>query len=208
MATKTKATRTQPAPAQDKSVTPLQAVFNAARLAAEGDDTLRKAFIAAGGNQDEPRKMLICGRLAYSLNCTQEKALLVFSNKGNPKLNPTHTDDQRSPAEEKAYGAARVYLSSRLKAWGIKSTQTQGGDRTSDSTKAMNTEELVFPRPKVETTIDLSAFMFAQANVTYDFFLRNKGHSAVNNDAGAEYMGAAADFLETIKTIRAKYAPK
>jgi hypothetical protein len=208
MATKSKATHTQPAPAQDHNVTPLQAVFNAAHNAAQGDDTLRKAFVAAGGNQEEPRKMLICGRLAFSLNYTQEKAMLVFSRKGNPKLNPVHEDEQRSPAEEKAYGAARVYLSSRLKAWGIKSTQTQGGDRASSADKTMDTEKLVFPRPKVETTVELGAFLFAQANATYDLFLRNKTHAAVTSDAGAEYMGAAADFLEVVKAIRAKYAPK
>lgn len=183
---------------------PLQLVTNAAFAAAKSTHMLKSVFIAAGGNQDAPRQALIVGRLMFALSYTQEKALLVLGKSG-AKSNVA-ADDKRTEKEEKAYGAARVYLSARLKEWGLSTTSTQGGDRTKDDSK-MSTEKLVMAKaPKVETVAELSAYASAYAKAGYDFFLLNKAHSAVISTHGSELMGAFADFVNSIAEINAKHA--
>lgn len=188
----------------DKSAA-LNALFDAVVSNAQSDDTMKAAFIAAGGNQDEPRKVVIVARIAHSLSATKETALLAFNKKGNPKLNTKHADDVRSPKEEKAYGAARVFLSSRLKVWGIKTASKQGGDRTGDNSR-MTTEKLKpAPKPRIENSVELGAYCMAYATAGYDLFLLNKAHEAVTSPHGSELMGAFADFVNTVKDINAKH---
>ena len=190
------------------SVSPLAAVTLAAFNAAKSTALLKDAFVKAGGNQDAPRQALIVGRMMFSLNYTQEKALLALGKKGRGK-NPDDaklTDDVRTASEEKAYGAARVYLSARLKEWGLATTSAQGGDRSKDS-DAMDTEKLVTAgKPKVNTSPELGAYSMAYAKAGYDFFLLNKGHSAVTSEHGSELMGAFADLCAAIAEINSKYA--
>jgi hypothetical protein len=205
-----KATKAPKAPKNAPVVSPLDTLFNASFGLAKSDDELRLAFVAAGGNQDAPRKALISGRMAYALAYTREKALLAIDKKGNPKHVPSPSDDQRTVAEEKAYGAARVFLSARLKAWGIKSASTQGGDRTSSGPdKSMDTEKLKMPgKPKIESETDLGAYALAFAKSGYDLFLLNKEHAAVKTALGSELMGAFSDFADEIREIVKEFAPK
>jgi hypothetical protein len=183
----------------------VQQVFNAAYQVGEIDSVLRAAVIAAGFNQENVRNMAIAGRVAQSLKINQDKALIVLGKTGNPKHKIDVADDVRTIAEEKAYGAARVWWSARLKAWDLKTTATTGGDRTKgdEDADAMDTEKLVLPKKvKVETAVELGAFLLANAQSLYDFFLLNRTHPAVTSDQGSELMGACADFLDAIKTIR------
>ena len=186
-----------------KTVSLLDALFNAAVSTAKSDDVLRLAFVAAGGNQDEPKRILLAARISHSLKVTREVALLTLAKTGNPKHNPTHGDDVRSIAEEKAYGAARGYLTACLKRWGLQTTATQGGDRTKDA-KSMDTEKLVSPKFKVTDAVELMAWSKAHASQGYDFFLLNKAHPALQDDVSAQLMGAFADHLDAIKAIIAK----
>ena len=190
-----------PAPA---IVTPFQAVVNASYDAAASGETLRLAFIAAGGNQAEPRKALLIGRIMHSLKCTQEDALIVLGKKGNPDKKTSVPDGTRTVEEEKAYGAARGYLTARLKEWGLQTTEGRGGDRTSkdDDGNLMNVDKLVIPgKPKIETAVDLATFALAFAKANYDLFLLNREHPAVKDEIGSELMGAAADYLATVEEI-------
>ncbi len=196
--------------AQAPKVNLMDALYEASYGAAKSDETLRLAFVAAGGNHDDPKRVLMSARVAFSLNISREAALVVLGKKGNPKLKADAGDDVRTISEEKACGAARAFLSARLKAWGIKTTEARGGDRSKDSTSAaMNTEKLVTPgKPKIETPVDLGAYALAFAKSGYDLFLLNKEHSAVKSDMGAELMGAFADFAEEIREIVKQFAPK
>jgi hypothetical protein len=195
-----------PLPTQDTAkISLVQQVFNAAYQVGEIDSVLKMAVIAAGFNQENVRNMAIAGRIAQSLKINQEGALLVLGKKGNPKHKIDIADDVRTIAEDKAYGAARVWWSARLKAWDLKTTATTGGDRTKgdEDADAMDTEKLVLPKKvKVETTIELGAFLLATAQSLYDFFLLNATHDAVTSDQGSEFMGACADFYDAIKTIQ------
>lgn len=187
------------------AISAIDALFNAAVATAKSDDVLRKAFIAAGGNQDEPKRILLAARMSHSLKCTREVALQTLAKTGNPKHNPVHGDDVRTIEQEKAYGAARGYLTACLKRWGLQTTATQGGDRTSNK-DTLVTEKLVTPgKPKVETVAELSAYAMAYAKSGYDLFLLNKGHKAVTSNHGSELMGAFADFVATIAEINAKH---
>jgi hypothetical protein len=195
-----------PLPTQDNAeISLVQQVFNAAYQVGEIDSVLKMAVIAAGFNQEDVRNMAIAGRIAQSLKINQDKALIVLGKTGNPKHKTYAGDDVRTIAEEKAYGAARVWWSARLKAWDLKTTATTGGDRTKgdEDADAMNTEKLVLPKKvKVETTIELGAFLLANAQSLYDFFLLNATHPAVTSDQGSEFMGACADFLDAVRTIQ------
>ena len=190
-----------------KSVTPMQAVTNAAYNAAKSTMVLKTAFIHAGGNQDEPRKALIVGRIMYALNYTQEKALIALGKKGFSSKSE-NGDTTRTEIEEKAYGAARVYLSARLKEWGLVTTSSQGGNRVpvAGAEKPMDTEKLKSaPKFKVNNILELAAFCEAHASQGYDFFLLNRAHEAVTDECGSELMAAFADHLDTIKEIIAKH---
>ena len=68
----TKVAKAPKAPKDAPVVSPLDVLFNASFGLAKSDDALRVAFIAAGGNQDAPRKALISGRMAYALSYTRE----------------------------------------------------------------------------------------------------------------------------------------
>ena len=188
------------------NVSLVQQVFNAAVNVAKSDEALRKAVVAAGHTQEQVRNMAIAGRMSFTLKATQEKSLLAMAKKGNPKHVADKGDDVRTIAEEKAYGAARVWWSARLKAWGLATTATQGGDRTKDdNSDAMDTEKLVLPKKvKVETTVELGAFLLANAQSMYDLFLLNKAHSAVTSEIGSKLMGECADFLDAIKALQPK----
>ena len=183
----------------------LDVLFNASVNVSKSYDALRVAFIAAGGDQDEPKRILMAGRVSHSLKCSREVALLALSKKGNPGLKSDVKDDVRTIAEQRACGAARTFLSSCLKAWGIKTTEARGGDRKSDDTN-MDTEKLkAAPKPKVNNHVELGQYSLAYATAGYDFFLLNKGHEAVIAAHGSELMGAFADFVDTIKEINSKY---
>lgn len=193
-----------------KPLSKLDVLFNASMADAKADDSLRKAFIEAGGDQDEPKRILMAGRVAHSLKCNREKALQVLGMKGRGKNadDAKLGDDVRSVPEEKACGAARVFLSGRLKAWGVKTAEARGGNRHDDATN-MDVEKLKTPgKPKVETTIELAAYCQAFAKSGYDLFLLNKAHSAVTSKHGSELMGAFADFAATIAEINAKFPTK
>lgn len=188
-----------------KALSANDALFAAAVSTAKSDDVLKDAFLKAGGNQDEPKRIVLSARISHSLKVSREQALLILAKTGNPKHNPTHADDVRSIAEEKAYGAARGYLTACLKRWGLQTTSTQGGDRTKDD-KSMDTEKLVAPKFKVTTGVELMAWAQAHASQGYDFFLLNKAHDALKGDVAAQLMGAFADHLDTIKGIIASAA--
>lgn len=189
-------------------VSPLQQVFNAAVNVAKSDDVLRKAVIAAGGNQEGVRNMAIAGRMSHALKVSQESALLALGKKGNPKHLSDKGDDVRTIDEEKAYGAARVWWSARLKAWGIATSASQGGDRTKvvgDETP-MDTDKLELPKkPKVGVDIELGAYLLANAQGLYDFFKVNANHEAVTSDLGSNLMGITCDFLNAIKEEISKH---
>lgn len=190
-----------------KTLSKLDVLFNASMADAKADDALRIAFVNAGGDQDEPKRILMAGRVAHSLKCSREKALQVLGMKGRGKQpdDAKLSDDVRSVPEEKACGAARVFLSGRLKAWGLKTSEGRGGDRTGDD-DSMDVEKLKTPgKPKVETTIELAAYCQAFAKSGYDLFLLNKTHSAVTSKHGSELMGAFADFSALIAEINAKF---
>ena len=116
-------------------------LYNASVNVGKSFDVLRAAFVAAGGDQDEPKRILMAGRVSHALKCTREVALLALSKKGNPGLKTDVPDDVRNIKEQRACGAARTFLSSCLKAWGIKSAEARGGDRSA-SKGAMDTEKL------------------------------------------------------------------
>jgi len=181
-------------------------LYNAVLSGAKADDKIRDAFIAAGGNQDKPKQIVLVARMVHGLKCTREVALITLGKKGNPGKKPDVGDGVRTVKEEQAYGAARGYLTACLKRWGLQSTEGRGGDRTKES-DAMNTEKLSLPgKPKVETIVELAAYAMAYAKGGYDLFLLNKAHSAVTNAQGSELMGAFADFVNTITEINAKHA--
>jgi len=170
---------------------------------AKSDATMCEAFIAAGGDQAGPKHILMSARVAFALGVTREAALRVMAKKGNPGKRTDVGDDTRTTEEEKACGAARTFLSGRLKAWGIKTTETRGGDRDSDKrANTMDTEKLVLPKkPVVQTSVELSAYALAYAKAGYDFFLLNKAHKAVASGAGPELMGLFADFVASIEDV-------
>lgn len=205
MATKSKSAAT---PAMSK----LDVLFDASVNAAKSDDALKAAFIAAGGDQDEPKKVLMSGRISHSLKVTREEALRVMNRTGRGKKPDNKDvdahdlgDDVRTTREEKACGAARVFLSGRLKSWGLKTSENRGGDRTKDD-DAMSTDKLkMAPKPKVTDDIELGAYCLAFAQQGYSFFLLNKEHPAVKSDIGAELMGAFADLLDSVKETVASY---
>lgn len=187
-----------------KVLTALDLLFAAVVSTAKSDDALKAAFIAAGGNQDEPKRIVLVARMTHSLKCSREAALLSLGKTGNPKHNPNVADDVRSIPEEKAYGAARGYLTACLKRWGLQTTSTQGGDRTKADDKAMDTEKLVAPKFKVTDAVELMTWAKAHAAQGYNFFLLNKGHKAMQDDVSAKLMGAFADHLDAVKAIFAE----
>ena len=180
-------------------------LFNASVNVGKSFDVLRAAFVAAGGDQDEPKRILMAGRVSHALKCTREVALLALSKKGNPGLKTDVPDDVRNIKEQRACGAARTFLSSCLKAWGIKSAEARGGDRSA-SKGAMDTEKLKpAGKPKVSNHVELGTYALAYATAGYDLFLINKNHDAVKSAHGSELMGAFADFVDSIKEINAKF---
>ena len=110
----------------------------------------------------------------------------------------------RSPA----CGAARGFLSARLKAWEIKTTEARGGKRDNDDdTTCDATPFEKLRKPKVESAIEFGAFMLAHVTALYDFCVVNAEHPAIkDSDASAEIMGALADCLDVIKSAQAKNA--
>lgn len=179
------------------------ALFHAALTNAKSDDVLRAAFIAAGGDQKKPKQILMSARVAHSLKCTREHALIVMGKKGRGKHADTEQlgDDVRTVEEEKACGAARTFLSGRLKAWGLKTSEGRGGDRKGDD-KPMTKEKVTSPRWNVTDNVELYAWAKSHANEGYSFLLVNKDHPAVaDDDISARIMGAFADHLDNIKAI-------
>lgn len=189
-------------------ISPDDRLYNAACATVDADDELRLAFIAAGGDQDKPKGILMSGRIAKSLGLTREGALLVMGKQGRGKRSPTEnlSDKFRTVEEEKACGAARGFLSARLKAWGIKTSSTQGGDRTVDDDTCDATPFEKLKKPKVETAIEFGAFMLAHVGALYDFCQVNKAHPALASDGAANIMGALADCLDVIKAAQSKNA--
>ena len=182
------------------TVTDLQALFNASVNAAKSDDLLKQAFIKAGGNQDDPKRMLLAGRLAHSLNLTQEKAFIVLGKTGNPKHNPTVKDDVRSIIEEKAYGAARGFLSARLKAWGLVTASRQGGARQPLTQEVSTTKaDDVFTK-NVKTPVDMAAFLIAALRHCEGFAMKQPTDDKTNN----LYLGIIKDALAAIGEISKK----
>ena len=186
-----------------KPVNALDALFNASVNAAKSDDTLKAAFVAAGGDQNMPKRILMAGRVAHALAVTRAQALLILDKKGNPKHKPDAGDDVRTIAEEKACGAARVFLSGRLKAWGLKTTETRGGDRIKAAGEevAMSADKLATPpnAKNVTDDVQLAAFVAANAKRIYDFFLLNEKHEAVTSDLGVALEAATVQYLGAIK---------
>lgn len=190
-----------------KQVSTFQAVVNAALANAKSDEALRLAFIAAGGNQEEPKRALLLGRVMYSLKCTQEEGLQTLDRKGRGKNHDDEKlgDDVRTVVEENACAAARRFLSSRLRSWGIVTTEARGGKEVRKG--VMETEKLKLPtKPIVQTSPELGAWSMAFSKSGYDLFLLNKEHGVVKTDMGSELMGLFADFAADVAATVAKHA--
>jgi hypothetical protein len=180
----------------------IETVFTASRDIANGEQVLVKAMRAAGSEQKPVRDAAIMGRMCAMTGWTREHVIILLGRTGNPKKTPVHADDVRSPDQERAYGAARVWLVGFMKRHELVTTSEQGGARDKGVDQTMSTEKLVQPgKPKVETADDLGAYCMARAKADYDFFLLNKAHKVVMTDMGADLMGAFADHLELIRSI-------
>lgn len=211
-------------------ISPNDRLYNAAAATVTIDDELREAFIAAGGDQKGPKDIVMTARVAASLTSkrqraareegvndwhlivvTREEALIILGKQGRGKRAPTEklSDKFRTYEEEQACGAARGFLSARLKAWEIKTTEARGGARANDedNTTCDATPFEKLRKPKVESAIEFGAFMLAHVNALYDFCVVNAEHPAIkDSDASAEIMGALADCLDVIKSAQAKNA--
>ena len=170
----------------------------------KSEEALKLAVIAAGGDKAEVQKAFYIGRYISVLDYTTEQALKALGKTNNPDKLADKGDDYRTPNEQKAYDAMRGMWSTKLKNWGLKSDHANAGNKNNgkgDGDKnLMSTEKLKAPKAaKVETSIELAAYLKAEASRLYDFFLLNKEHSAVKAARGSRLMGITADYLAAIE---------
>ncbi len=164
----------------------------------KSEDALRLAVIAAGGDKAEVQKAFYIGRYISVLDYTTELALKALGKTNNPDKLADKGDDYRTPAEQKAYDAMRGMWCTKLKNWGLRSDHANAGNKNNGKDggdrNLMSTEKLKAPKSaKVETSIELAAYLKAEVSRLYDFFLLNKEHSAVKAARGSRLMGIIAD---------------
>ena len=189
--------------ATTKQVSVTQAVFNAVYATGAVDAKIVAAIQAAGGaGQDDVKRMVYAARISVTLKVTQEAALIILGKKGE---NAKDGDNRRTPAEEKAYGAARTWFTGFLQRNGLVTKEARGGDRSSSN--ATNTEGIKFPSIKVASSPELSQFMLATSTMLEALFAKNATHPAFATKQAEMFKATIVDFVAGVKeaqTLAAK----
>jgi hypothetical protein len=185
-------------------VSGIDLVYKNASSIVVAEQALAVSMRACKEDISDIKKVVYAARMAASLGYSREAAMVALGKKVFNKDESKNTDGHRTEKEEKAYTAARVWMTSFSQRHGFSAPADKSKD---DASKGdMDTAKLKTPKPaKIATDIDLAAFVQAHAKSLYDLFLLNKAHKAVTTDMGAELMGLCADFDADAKAICAKY---